>query len=88
MLADFFNKQTVKPISKSIVLQAHPLDMSAPNRRPSVMSPKQMKDAEEAELLAKAEKEIPEPVFKEKSFCLDDIFTEIIIDQPVFAQQV
>lgn len=88
MLVDLFNKQTAKPASKGIVLQAHPLDMSAPNRRPSVMSPKQIKDAEEAELLANAEKEIAEPVLKQKSFCLDDIFSDMVIDQPIFAQHV
>lgn len=97
MLSDIFaNSRTRKTSkesgSKGIVLQAHPLDMTAPNRRPSVgTAPTAAKSLSEvaAELRPPS---LPEPsevkMPEAKGPSLNSLFDEIIEDEPRFARHL
>lgn len=97
MLSDIFansraRRTTKESVSKGIVLQAHPLDMTAPNRRPSVgPAPVAAKSLSEvaAELLPPS---LPEPtevkLQEAKGPSLNSLFDQIIEDEPRFASHL
>lgn len=96
MLSDIFANSRARGKasrdSKGIVLQAHPLDMTAPGRRPSagempVAKPQSLSEAAaEPAMLALPELAVCSPSVKKA--CLDSIFNEIIGDEPRFADHI
>lgn len=94
MLSDIFANVRTRSKSdsgsKGIVLQAHPLDMTAPGRRPSVgpmpvAKPQSLSEAAVEPLLPSLPIESKEPA---KRPCLDNLFDEIIEAEPRFAEHI
>ena len=73
--------------SKAIKLQAHPLDMSAPGRkdRNGFAMPQMEIDFDRKAASEPAESEVEEAPAK---FCLDNLFDEIVDEQPGFATHI
>lgn len=71
--------------SKNIVLQAHPLDMTAPNRRDAFTA---MPKAPQNERHETRTVEMPRIEAPSRELCLNDIFNQILGDEPKFADHV